>query len=101
MPISPARKVAYQILLRMESGRGFAVDLLQSPEVSALKEADRRLATEIVMGVLRWRGELDFQIEQLSGRSVKGFDLRSADDSPHGRLPDSVSGKGSEARGGG
>ena len=66
-------KIAYQILLRLESGRGFAVDLLQSPEVSALKEADRRLATEIVMGVLRWRGELDFQIEQLSGRSVKGL----------------------------
>jgi 16S rRNA (cytosine967-C5)-methyltransferase len=39
-----------------------------------LKGADRRLATEIVMGVLRWRGELDFQIEQLSGRKVKGFD---------------------------
>jgi 16S rRNA (cytosine967-C5)-methyltransferase len=74
MFVSPARKVAYQILLRMESGHGFAVDLLQSPEVSALKEVDRRLATEAVMGVLRWRGELDFQIEQLSGRSVKGFD---------------------------
>ncbi|MFZ0959567.1 MAG: 16S rRNA (cytosine(967)-C(5))-methyltransferase RsmB [Terriglobia bacterium] len=74
MPVSPARKIAYQILLRMESGRGFAVDLLQSPEVSALKEQDRRLATEIVMGVLRWRGELDFRIEQLSGKKVKGFD---------------------------
>ncbi|MGA2983601.1 MAG: 16S rRNA (cytosine(967)-C(5))-methyltransferase RsmB [Terriglobia bacterium] len=74
MPASPARKIAYQILLRMESGRGFAVDLLQNPEVSVLKDADRRLATELVMGVLRWRGELDFQIEQLSGRKVKGFD---------------------------
>jgi 16S rRNA (cytosine967-C5)-methyltransferase len=74
MSVSPARKIAYHILLNMESGHGFAVDLLQSPEVSALKEADRRLATELVMGVLRWRGELDFQIEQLSGRSVKGFD---------------------------
>ena len=50
------------------------MDLLQGPEVSALKEADRRLATEIVMGVLRWRGELDFQIEQLSGKKVKAFD---------------------------
>jgi 16S rRNA (cytosine967-C5)-methyltransferase len=74
MSASPGRKTAYQILLRMESGRGFAVDLLQNPEVSALKEADRRLATELIMGVLRWRGELDFQIEQLSGKSVKGFD---------------------------
>ena len=74
MPVSPARKVAYQILLRMESSHGFAVDLLQSPEVSALKEPDRRLATEIVMGVLRWRGELDFQIEQLSGKQIKSLD---------------------------
>jgi 16S rRNA (cytosine967-C5)-methyltransferase len=74
MPVSPSRKVAFQILLRMESGRGFAVDLLQSPEVSALKEPDRRLATEIVMGVLRWRGELDFQIERISGREVAVLD---------------------------
>ena len=74
MPISPGRNVAHQVLCRLESGRGFAVDLLQTPEVSALKEADRRLATELVMGVLRWRGELDFQIELVSGRKVKGFD---------------------------
>ena len=74
MPVSPARKIAYQVLLRLDSGRGFAVDLLQTPEVSALKEADRRLATEIVMGVLRWRGELDDQIEQVSARKVKGLD---------------------------
>jgi 16S rRNA (cytosine967-C5)-methyltransferase len=52
------------------------VDLLQRPEVSALKEADRRLATELVMGVLRWRGELDFQIERFSGKNVRGFDLK-------------------------
>ena len=39
-----------------------------------MKEADRRLVTEIVMGVLRWRGELDFQIEQSSGRRVRSLD---------------------------
>jgi len=74
MPVSPPRKVAYHILFRMESGHGFAVDLLQSSEVSSLKEADRRLATETVMGVLRWRGELDFQIEHFSGKKIKSFD---------------------------
>jgi 16S rRNA (cytosine967-C5)-methyltransferase len=74
MPVSPARKTAYEVLRRVDTGRGFAVNLLQSQEVSALKEADRRLATELVMGVLRWRGELDFQIEQLSGRLVTSFD---------------------------
>jgi 16S rRNA (cytosine967-C5)-methyltransferase len=58
----------------VEAGRGFAVDLLQTQEVSALKDADRRLATELVMGVLRWRGELDFQIEQCSGRPIECLD---------------------------
>jgi 16S rRNA (cytosine967-C5)-methyltransferase len=71
---SPARKTAYSVLLRLESGHRFAADLLQSPEVSDLKEADRRLATEIVMGVLRWRGDLDFRVEQLSGKRVKSLD---------------------------
>jgi len=74
LPISPARAIAYRVLRRVEAGRGFAVDLLQAPEVSALKEADRRLATEIVMGVLRWRGELDFRIAEASGMPVERLD---------------------------
>jgi 16S rRNA (cytosine967-C5)-methyltransferase len=74
MPVSPARQVAYEILRGVESGRAFAVDLLQRPRVRQLIELDRRLATELVMGVLRWRGELDFRIEQLSGKPLKRFD---------------------------
>jgi 16S rRNA (cytosine967-C5)-methyltransferase len=72
--VSPARAAAYSILRRVESGRGYAVDLFQRPETSALREDDRRLATELVMGVLRWRGELDFQIEKLAGKRAKAFD---------------------------
>ena len=74
MPISPARSTAYRILRRVETCRGFAVDLLQTPEVSVLKDADRRLATELVMGVLRWRGELDFRIAEFSGKPVERLD---------------------------
>ncbi|MBI1941414.1 MAG: 16S rRNA (cytosine(967)-C(5))-methyltransferase RsmB [Acidobacteria bacterium] len=74
MPISPARQSAYRILRRVDSGRAYAVDLLHSAQVSGLREADRRLATEIVMGVLRWRGELDFRLAQLSGKPMKYFD---------------------------
>ena len=74
MPISPARTTAYRILQRVQAGRRFAVDLLQTQEVSALKEADRRLATELVMGVLRWRGELDFQVGEVSGTTVERLD---------------------------
>ncbi len=74
MPISTARQTAYRILRRVESGRDFAVDLLQSPQVSELKEADRRLATQIVMGTLRLRGELDYWLEKHSGKKLDYFD---------------------------
>lgn len=78
MPLTPARQAAYGILRRVEGGRSFAVDLLQGQEISRLKDLDRNLATEIVMGVLRWRGELDFQIERLSGKPFKYFDAEVA-----------------------
>lgn len=74
MHISPARDLAYRTLLRVNSGRGFAIDLLQSPPVCRLKEVDRKLATELVMGVLRWRGDLDFQIQMLSAKPLEYFD---------------------------
>lgn len=74
MPISPAREAAYRILCRVESGRDFAVDLLQSPQISGLKEMDRRLVTEIVMGTLRRRGELEHWLLKLSGKKLKYFD---------------------------
>jgi len=74
MPVSAARIAAFEVLRRVDLGRSYAVELLQRREVSGLKEADRRLATELVMGVLRWRGELDFQIERLSQRSLKRLD---------------------------
>jgi 16S rRNA (cytosine967-C5)-methyltransferase len=74
MPVSPARKIAYDVLRRVDSVDDFAVDVLHSPAVSALKDVDRRLATEMVMGVLRWRGELDFHIEELARRKLTTLD---------------------------
>jgi 16S rRNA (cytosine967-C5)-methyltransferase len=74
VPVSPARQAAYSILIRVQSGRCFAVDLLQSDEVSQLKDADKRLTTEIVMGVLRWQGALDAKIASLSGKPIEYFD---------------------------
>jgi 16S rRNA (cytosine967-C5)-methyltransferase len=72
--VSAARNVAYEILLRVDRGRAFAVDLLQGERVSKLREVDRGLVTELVMGVLRWRSELDFEIERLSGKSLGRYD---------------------------
>ncbi len=74
LPISPARQAAFKILRRLDSGRRFAVDLLHESWVGGLGEPDQRLVTELVMGVLRWRGELDFEIQRLSGKPIRYFD---------------------------
>jgi 16S rRNA (cytosine967-C5)-methyltransferase len=76
--VSPARKIAFEILVQVEAGRAFAANLLESRKASALSEVDRGLATEIVMGVLRWRGEIDFRLEQLSGKPIGSFDREVA-----------------------
>lgn len=78
MQVSPARKIAFEILLQVDAGRAFATDLLQAQQVFALSERDRGLATEIVMGVLRWRGEIDYRLQQLSGKSTQSLDREVA-----------------------
>jgi 16S rRNA (cytosine967-C5)-methyltransferase len=50
------------------------VDLLQGSQISKLKELDQRLVTEIVMGTLRRRGELDHWLVTLAGKPLKYFD---------------------------
>ncbi|HET9179199.1 MAG TPA: 16S rRNA (cytosine(967)-C(5))-methyltransferase RsmB [Terriglobia bacterium] len=72
--VSPARKLAFEILLQVDAGQAFASDLLQSRHFSALSERDRGLATEIAFGVLRWRGEIDHRLQQLSGKRPQSLD---------------------------
>jgi 16S rRNA (cytosine967-C5)-methyltransferase len=73
MPVSPARRLAYRVLHRVESGPDFAADLLRAA-AEPLSEADRHLATEIVLGVLRRRALLDDLLARLSGRPLSYFD---------------------------
>ena len=76
--VSPPRQLAFRILSRVESGREFAVDLLEAPEMAGLSGRDHRLATELVMGVLRAHGDLDRTIEEVSGKSLSYFDCEIA-----------------------
>ena len=59
MPISPARSAAFDILFRVQQQSAYASELLHSGRWEHLTPADRGLATELVMGVLRWRSRLD------------------------------------------
>jgi len=73
--ISPARLAAFNILLRVEREAAYAVELLHSPILEGLSPLDRNLATEIVMGVLRWRTALDQSIALLSFTPFRKLDL--------------------------
>ncbi len=57
--VSPARAVAFDVLLRVRTQRSFAAELLHSDFAEHLSPADHGLATELVMGTLRWRSRLD------------------------------------------
>ncbi|HEX3586843.1 MAG TPA: transcription antitermination factor NusB, partial [Candidatus Angelobacter sp.] len=73
--ISPARNAAFNILLRVERESAYAVELLHSAILGDLSTIDRHLATEIVMGVLRWRSVLDQTIALLSFTPFRKLDL--------------------------
>ena len=75
MPISPARAAAFDILLRIERQDAYASELLHSGQYSKLSLADHALATELVMGVLRWRSRLDQEIGRFSAKGVDKLDL--------------------------
>lgn len=71
--ISPARREAFEILLRVEAGAYASVLLaIREPE---LIPVDRSLCHELVMGVLRWQLWLDKLIQYYANRKVDQLDL--------------------------
>ena len=67
-PIAPARFAAFAILDRVATTSGHSDDLLHGPGMSALSQADRNLATTLVLGVLRWQIALDAVMQPLLQR---------------------------------
>jgi 16S rRNA (cytosine967-C5)-methyltransferase len=63
--ISPAREAAFAVLERVAASSAHSDDLLHGPAISALSQADRNLATALVLGVLRWQIALDARIRPL------------------------------------
>lgn len=74
MPISPARVTAFDILLRVAQEDSYASELLHSSRYQQLSSADHGLATELVMGVLRWRSLLDKHIAERSSQKLGRLD---------------------------
>jgi 16S rRNA (cytosine967-C5)-methyltransferase len=74
MPISPARVAAFDILLRVEQEESYASELLHSSHYAKFSSADHGLATELVMGVLRWRSFLDKYIAERSSQKLTRLD---------------------------
>jgi 16S rRNA (cytosine967-C5)-methyltransferase len=74
--ISPARLVAFEVLLRVEDG-AFAGDLLMD-RAAKLSSRDAGLASEIVFGSLRRQAQLDFLIERVAGKKKLDREVRIA-----------------------
>ena len=70
--MSPARRLAFEILTAVERG-GYASDLLAA-RAAPLDTRDAGLASEIVFGVLRYRAQLDYLIERYSGKAAALLD---------------------------
>jgi len=75
MSVSPARKIAFDVLRRVEGEGAYASDLLHEALDVRVKPADAALATEITLGVLRWRRLLDFLLDRHLKKPVQRLDL--------------------------
>ena len=74
MAVSPARAVAFEILLRIDREESYAAELLHSARLAKLSSRDHGLATELVMGVLRWQSLLDRQLAAASSQKLERLD---------------------------
>ena len=67
-PINPARRIAFQILIRVETG-AWASELLLA-HTQGLDARDAGLAWELVLGTLRRQAQLDFIVSTLVPRRL-------------------------------
>ncbi len=74
MPLSPARRAAFEILRRVEDQHAYASSLLATIDKD-LRGADRALCHELVLGVLRRQLWLDRGLEHFAKRPLEKIDL--------------------------
>ena len=74
MPLSPARRAAFEILRRVEEESAYASALLATVD-ERLRDDDRGLCHELVLGVLRRQLWLDRALEHFASRRLERVDL--------------------------
>lgn len=71
------RESALAILSRIRREEAFAAPLLDAADAG--DDRDRRFLRNLVLGVLRWRSQLDFLIATVAGRKISSFDPLTLD----------------------
>jgi 16S rRNA (cytosine967-C5)-methyltransferase len=74
MTVAPARRSAFEILRRVETESAYASVLLAALD-SKMREDDRALCHELVLGVLRRKLWLDKTVEHFGERKIEKLDL--------------------------
>lgn len=74
MAASAARRAAFDFALRIDRDASFADELLHSRRVSRLEARDRSFLTELLLGCLRRRGEMDALVSKRLRRPLKAID---------------------------
>jgi 16S rRNA (cytosine967-C5)-methyltransferase len=69
-----ARAIAYSVLLAVETKAAYASELLHLLMGSDIEAREAALATELVMGTLRWQRSLDFLIARYARRAISALD---------------------------
>ena len=72
--LTPARRAAFEILLRAETQSSYAGELLHGSLTQELSEREAALCTELTLGSLRWQGLLDFLARSLAKGKWERFD---------------------------
>jgi len=74
MPISEARTIAFDVLRRVGTQNAYADEVLRAELGPSVRSEDAGLATELTLGVLRWRRLLDFLIDRNLTKATKTLD---------------------------
>jgi 16S rRNA (cytosine967-C5)-methyltransferase len=75
MAVSISRQIAFEVLRRVEAEGAYASDVLHAELKMSVKPTDAALATELTMGVLRWRRQLDLLLDHALKKPVARLDL--------------------------